>query len=144
VRLGREVEDDRRALLAQEREHGVQLAHVEVDEPVARLAARLLEPRDVAGVGERVEADDARGPARLEAPDQRRADEPGGAGDEGRAQPIEVSHARRLPGTPAPRAYGQRARRGARRPTPDRRCRARGARRPTGARRPAPTGTGTR
>src|SRR5690606_15540674 len=95
VRLGGEVDDGVDVVLAEEPLDERAVLHLAVHEGVARGVREAFEVAEAAGVGERVERDDARGRRPAEEPaDEVGADEPGAAGDEDVLhQGREVSHA---------------------------------------------------
>ena len=59
VRLGGEVDDDVDALVAQQRGHGVAVGDVDAHEAEPRVGGQVGEVREVAGVGEEVDRDQA-------------------------------------------------------------------------------------
>jgi hypothetical protein len=105
VRLGSEVDDRARAVLGHQGADQVGIADVAVHEGVPRIAFDRREVREVAGVGQRVQADQRIGLGSHPLMDEVGTDEAGCAGHE------DLGHGRglypqRIPDPPRPPARG--------------------------------------
>jgi len=82
VALGGEIDDGVRAVLGQKPGHQLAVTDVATHEHVVRMVGDFSQRLQVAGVGERIQVDDAHAAARQRREDEIGADETGAAGDQ--------------------------------------------------------------